>query len=104
MGLKNCPCCGAYSPWHYISQTAAVIRCKCGIELNGSAVQTLFIDKNKIPLALERYAEWVDQPINVTQTIDDKFPIEHPGFWWVPPPESFRVLGHESRWNRRTAP
>lgn len=103
MSLKNCPGCGAISPWQYSSQYAAFIGCRCGLELKNSSVQTMFIEKSRIPLALERYAEWVDQPIKVFQTIGDKYPIEHPGFWWVKPTDSFRVYGHESRWNRRVA-
>lgn len=87
--LLPCPMCGNKSPWTYISQSCAVIRCKCGIELRGSPVRTMY-EPAEVPLVFERY-------VTHAEALSDM------GYVWVSPLDSFYVLGHTARWNRRAA-
>lgn len=87
--LLPCPMCGAIEPWTYISQSCAVIRCKCGVELAGAAVRTMY-RPGEVPLALERY-------VSTAPALDEI------GYVWVAPPAAFHVLGHTARWNRRAS-
>jgi hypothetical protein len=81
--------CGHRSPWEYVGQSAAVIRCKCGVALGGSEVRTMY-RPDEVPLALQRY---VSAPPALQEI----------GYVWVPPTDSFLVLGHTARWNTRRA-
>lgn len=85
--LLPCPMCGNRSPWEYICQSAAVIRCKCGIDLKGSSVRTMYRPE-EVPLVLERY-------------VSRSPALDAVGCVWICPPDAFQVFGHTSRWNRR---
>jgi hypothetical protein len=87
--LLPCPMCGNRWPWEYVCQSAAVIRCKCGISLKGSEVRTMY-RPDEVPLALQPYVSEPDA-------------LKAIGYVWVPPTDSFHVLGHTARWNTRSA-
>lgn len=96
--LLPCPMCGAHAPWTYISFSCAVLRCRCGVELEGAAVQVMY-PRDKLPLALARYSYEPDLLVIRTDTGDVPYP-DH-GYVGVNAEAAFALYGHTARWNRR---
>lgn len=97
--LKPCPFCGNKHPWEFISAFCAVLRCKCGAEIHGAAVRTVY-KMDEIPEALREFAHPAELLVIRTNDGDIEWP-EH-GYYGIPVTESFAHFGFSEKWNRRT--
>jgi hypothetical protein len=99
MDLLPCPMCSAISPFTYISFNSAVLKCRCGVSLDGAAVRTMY-KREEVPLALERYTY---EPTLLVIIGKDNVEIPYPehGYVGVNALVAFNLYGHTARWNRR---
>lgn len=98
--LLPCPCCGNKYPWKYITFTCCVLRCSCGLEVQGATISPVYKMDN-IPAALREFAHPADAlQISMPGGEIHNFP-EH-GYYSVSVVESFKHFGFAAIWNRRT--
>ena len=97
--LLPCPCCGNKYPWEYITFSCCVLRCECGLEVQGAAISPVY-KMDKIPDALREFASPATAlHIRLEGGVIQEFP-EH-GYYSVPVTESFKHFGFAAIWNRR---
>jgi hypothetical protein len=101
MDLLPCPMCGSSSPFTHITFSCAVLRCNCGVSLDGASVRTMY-KREDVPLALERHTY---EPILLVMRNKDGVETPYPdhGYVGVNAIEAFNLYGHLARWNRRVS-
>lgn len=98
--LRPCPMCGSAMPFTYISFSCAVLRCRCGLTMEGASVQVMY-RRADLPLALERHSYEPTALVIRTATGDVPYP-DH-GYVGVDAQAAFALYGHTARWNRRVS-
>lgn len=97
--LLPCPFCGEGSPFTYISFSCAVLRCRCGSEMEGGAVRVMY-KRDELPEELKPHSY---EPTLLVMRQGDK-EIRYPdhGYVGVNAIAAFGHAGVTAKWNRRT--
>lgn len=101
--ILPCPCCGNTCPWTFLTYSCCVLRCDCGIELNGAVVRAVYKKTpgpECIPDELLPFAKPADA-LRIRSQGGALVDYPEHGYYSVSVVESFRHFGFLDKWNRR---
>jgi len=98
--LLPCPFCGHTSPWTFIHFSCAVLRCRCGAEMQDGSAQVMY-QREALPPELLPFS--YEPTLLVIQNQDgSRTPYPDHGYIGVNVLAAFERAGITARWNRRT--
>ena len=98
--LKPCPFCGAEMPWTVITFSCAVLRCRCGAEMEHGSVRIAY-PETEIPPELREHA-YPAQCLALRMKDGSLLNWPEHGYWGINIPAAFDHAGLTAKWNRRT--